>query len=433
MKKLLILIVILSTTVISLSSFADNKATQVVPQAFMDLYYDFTGSSNPGYPKGKVNISQQVYQATMADKSTQKAIDGPLILLIDSSIYVYDNQGKRLVYHLMRTNPDSGFYQMTAISHVGPALAYLAYIKQNGGSDWKSGLQSLLKSLRQVKKVNADTTNPWIDKVNVPAWQPHKQQIVNLVDYASSMAGNYIVDVLNNDKDFTPNSLQRDFLDGNSDYPIPYNDVMVGTFMLTGYQSMTELHDILAKVDIDLSKAKVLIRFVAGSNITAGVSKGSNWLVPFVIALSNNKLNQDRIFIAPYLAVKPSLQQDKLSTEDFTYYNYAWIRNYNRSRVANAVFTSIPTIYIPGRPAIPGDYNYSKSADINDFLMRLKFSLSNSTEYLSNTVAFWLAGELAAKKWDLSKVELPGFNAGLPKSMDKYPANSPAIKSVKQS
>lgn len=412
----------------SVCGISFSQSEQAVPKPFMDLYFDFTGSSMPSYPKEKVNISQLVYQATMQNESLVATMTGPLVMFIDSTLYIYDEKGKQVLSLLMRTAPDSGFFQMTSISHVGPSLAYLAYIKQQGSDAWKSGLVSLQQSLIAVKKINAATSNNWVTQVNAPAWKVYDQAINNMVDYASSMAGNYIADVLSGNKSFTPTSLESDFLQGNKAYPIPYDTVMVGTFMLTAYQSMTKIHSKLESLSIDWSHAKVMVRFVAGSNVSAGVSADSNWLVPFVKALSKGKLSSERIFITPYMAVKPSLTQTQLSKEDFTYYNKLWTNLFDRTRIANAVFTTIPSIFLPSRASIPGDYSYSKASDIGDFLMRLKFSLSEPTEYLSNTVAFWLAGELAAKKWDLTIVELPGFTTGFPQGITTYPANNPAIK-----
>jgi Domain of unknown function (DUF5624) len=417
--------------IISLPLFSkDSSTSYTTPKAFMSLYYDFTGSSNKGYPKGKVNISQDLFKTMSKKTSTLSNDNGPLILFVNSDLYIYDNNRKRLLSLVMRTAPDSGFNEMTAISHIGPALAYAAYIKSKGDDSWKSALLSLKKSIIAVKTVNAQKQNNWVTKLNAPSWKPYESSINNMIDYACSMAGNYIGDVLSGKKQFNMASLQSDFLDGNTDYPIPFNNIMIGTFMLTAYESMNKIHQAVSKVDVDWENAKVLIRFVAGSNITAGVSvdSRSNWLVPFIIGLSKNKLPLNRIFIAPYAEVKSSLGQEMLSESDFNYYSYAWSRTYNRTKIANAVFTNITSIFIPKRPVIPGDFRFSKEPDMNEFLMRLKYSLANPTEMLSNTVAFWMSGELHSNDWDLSKVKLPGFTTGFPKGISSYPANNPEIK-----
>ncbi len=192
---------------------------------------------------------------------------------------------------------------------------------------------------------------------------------------------------------------------------------------------MDQLHSKISQLKIDWPYAKVIIRFVAGSNVSAGVSKGSNWLVPFVQALSNNTLATDRIYITPYAAVKSSLGAQELTQADYNYYNNTvWGARHNRTIIANEVFTNITSIFLPDRPAIPGDYTYSKQPKIEDFLMRLKFSLAEPTEMLSNTVGFWMAGELAEKNWNYNKISIPGITTGFPQGISTYPNNNPVIQ-----
>lgn len=423
-----ICIVVLTCTIFTQAGFAQNKqSAYTTPKAFNDLYYDFTGATDQGYPKGKTNISQMLYQAEMSKNSALANQDGPLVMFVNSTMYIYDNHGKRQFELLMRTAPDSGFTEMTAISHIGPALAYLAKEKEYGGTQWKAGLQMLLKDIKAIRAVNAQKENNWLTQLNAPAWKIHNEQIHNMVDYACSMSGNYISDLLAGKKSLTIENVQKDFFEQNADYPIPYNDVMVATFMLTALQSMTNVHDQLAKLSIDWKNAKVLVRFVAGSNVTAGVSAESNWLVPFVKALSKNQLPDDRIYIAPYLDVKPSLGKAQLSTADFQYYNIRFLSTYNRTHIAKDVFSEIPDIELPAVDNIPGNYGFTKATDVDAFIVRLKYSLAEPTEMLSNTVGFWMAGELAAKQWQIDKVDIPGLTTGLPKGVTGYPANSKEI------
>ncbi|MCE0721684.1 DUF5624 domain-containing protein [Legionella resiliens] len=401
----------------------------VTPQAFWSLYYDFTGNGEAQYPKGKINISQTLFQSELKkNRNLAQQDHGSLILFINSTLYIYNSDGQLELEQLMRTAPNSGFTEMTAVSHIGPALMYLAKIKENGESNWKSQMEILLKDVKAVKKINAQTENNWLEHVNAPAWKPHLTLIHNMIDYACSMAGNYMSEVLRGKQTFDMNSLQNNFLDGNNIYPIPYNNVMVGTFMLTALQSMDELHRKIAPLNTDWSSAKVIIRFVAGSNVSAGLTKDSNWLVPFVEALSNYTLPSDRIYIAPYAAVKSSLGEHQMPRTDYDYYNNIWASRHNRTLIANKVFTHIPSIFLPDRPSIPGDYAYSKQPKIEDFLIRLKFSLAEPTQMLSNTVGFWMAGELAAKNWDYNKISIPGITTGFPQGISAYPSDNPRIQ-----
>lgn len=426
-NSLLNLIILCCSVFISENIFAIETTSYSTPSQFMSLYFDFTGHEEQDFPKNKITITDALIQSEQQSKNISNMYEGPLVMLLDSSIYIYDKDRKLLFSKLLRTNRSTGFFELTAVSHVGPALSYLAKIKENGDPKWQGLMANLLEDIKQVKSLNAQAKDNWLDRANIKSWQPHKQQIRAMIDYAMSMAGNYIISVQNGSP-FDLNALQTNFLNGNKEYPIPYNSVMVATFMLTAVQSMSEIHDGITKIKINWSQAMVIVRNVAGSNVSAGLTAGTNWMVPFLNALSNNQIPADRILITPYARVTSDAGQDPLSEVSYQYYAYSvWSRIYNRSKISQAVFTGLETIYLPGRPAIPGDYGYSKATDINDFMVRLKFSLQDPREMLSNTVGYWMAGEMLNKNWDSSKIEIPGLTSGFPKGITAYPAENPSI------
>jgi hypothetical protein len=86
------------------------------------------------------------------------------------------------------------------------------------------------------------------------------------------------------------------------------------------------------------------------------------------------------------------------------------------------VFASIPTIYLPERPPLPGDYGVTPAGAIDQFMIRMKHSLRDAREMLSNTVAFWMVPELAAKNWNAGAVDIPGLTTGFPAGVIGYPA-----------
>ena len=89
--------------------------------------------------------------------------------------------------------------------------------------------------------------------------------------------------------------------------------------------------------------------------------------------------------------------------------------------VADEVFAAIPTIYLPERPPLPGDYFVTQAGAIDQFMIRMKHSLRDAREMLSNTVAFWMVGELASKHWDASAVDIPGLTTGFAPDVAGYP------------
>jgi hypothetical protein len=89
------------------------------------------------------------------------------------------------------------------------------------------------------------------------------------------------------------------------------------------------------------------------------------------------------------------------------------------------VFASIPTIYLPDRPPLPGDYFVTPAGAIDEFMIRMKHSLRDAREMLSNTVAFWMVQELARRSWDAGTVDIPGLTTGFPAGVSGYPAVTP--------
>jgi hypothetical protein len=115
------------------------------------------------------------------------------VLVVGSDIYVYEStRGALLTQGQFRADRASGFYELPAISHLGPALAYLAQIKENGDPRWKERLALLQTHVAQIRGLNRRVTNNWLDLLDQPAWKAHKAQIRNMVDYACARTLDYI-------------------------------------------------------------------------------------------------------------------------------------------------------------------------------------------------------------------------------------------------
>ena len=403
---------------------AQVTGSYTAPAEFMNLFFDFTGSEEPDYPAGQPTLGQMVTQSA---KESAGGAPGPLVLVVGSDIYVYDTAGgARLGAERFRADRASGFYELTAISHIGPALAYLAQIKANGDARWQARLASLRTHTAQVRALNRRATDNWLDRLNQPAWSAHKAQIRSMVDYACARTLSYI-DSLGNGDRFTTAGVNDDFFNGTSaEYPIPFVNVMIGTFMLEALRGAADVQGSLARLKLDWPHAMVLVSSRAGSNVSSGLTEGTNWLVLFLKAVSGFSLPDDRIKIVPYAEVRPSLGQAQLAPADLTYYvQRVWGPLYYRKVISDQVFAGIPTIYLPDRPPLPGDYFVTPAGAIDQFMIRMKHSLRDAREMLSNTVAFWMVRELANKNWDAGAVDIPGVTTGFPGGVAGYPAVTP--------
>ena len=403
---------------------AQVTGSYTAPAEFMNLFFDFTGSEEPDYPAGQPTLGQMVTQSA---KESAGGAPGPLVLVVGSDIYVYDAAGgARLGAERFRADRASGFYELTAISHIGPALAYLAQIKANGDARWQARLASLRTHTAQVRALNRRATDNWLDRLNQPAWSAHKAQIRSMVDYACARTLSYI-DSLGNGDSFTTAGVNDDFFNGTSaEYPIPFVNVMIGTFMLEALRGAADVQGSLARLRLDWPHAMVLVSSRAGSNVSSGLTEGTNWLVLFLKAVSGFSLPDDRIKIVPYAEVRPSLGQAQLVPADLAYYvQRVWGPLYYRKVISDQVFAGIPTIYLPDRPPLPGDYFVTQAGAIDQFMIRMKHSLRDAREMLSNTVAFWMVRELANKNWDAGAVDIPGVTIGFPGGVAGYPAVTP--------
>jgi Domain of unknown function (DUF5624) len=153
---------------------AQPNGSYSAPAEFMELFFDFTGSEESGYPAGQSTLGQMLTQSMIA-KETASHTPGPLVLVMGSDIYVYDsNGGARLAHERFRADRTNGFYEMTAISHIGPALAYLAQVKANGDARWKARLESVRTHVAQVRALNRRSSDNWLDRLSEPAWSAHK-------------------------------------------------------------------------------------------------------------------------------------------------------------------------------------------------------------------------------------------------------------------
>ena len=390
------------------------------PKPFMDLFFDFTGSEQPDYPAGQPTLGQMLTQAAEA----REGKPGPLVLVEGSDIYVYDSaSGSLLGHQRFRADRASGFYELTAVSHIGPAMAYLAQIKANGDARWKGRLELLRTHVAAVRTFNLRRDDNWLDRLDQPAWAARKTAIRDMIDYACAQTLAYIKSLGEGDA-FNTASVNDTFFNGVSpQFPVPFVNVMVGTFMLEGLRGAVDVQKELSSLNLDWPRAMVLVSSRAGSNVSSGLTEGTNWLVLFLKAASGFTLPDERVKIVPYAEVRSTLGGARLSPADLAYYvQRVWGPLYYRRVVSDQVFSSIPTVYLPARPPLPGDYETTPAAAIDQFMIRMKHSLRDAREMLSNTVAFWMVRELAAKKWDPAIVDIPGVTAGFPSGVAGYPA-----------
>ena len=156
---------------------AQTTGNYSAPTEFMDLFFDFTGSKEPDYPAGQPTLGQMLTQAAVAKESGKRCSRSAGAGRRLRYLRLQFEERHPLGQQRFRADRASGFYELTAISHIGPALAYLAQIKANGDARWKARLASLRTHVAQVRTLNQRAANNWLDLLNQPAWSARKAQI----------------------------------------------------------------------------------------------------------------------------------------------------------------------------------------------------------------------------------------------------------------
>lgn len=368
------------------------------------------------------------------------ASDGPLVIVNGYGVFVYDGKqasaGKLLDHVLTRNDPATGFVQATALSHIGPALAYLAALKADNSPLFDkllSDLEARIAHAASQLKLNPD----WISKLDAPSWKERPDEINAMMTYGMWMALDYVQRVrAGKVKNFDAKSVAEDFYNGGDKrYEVPFNNVMIGTFMLAALNSVQELQMMIANNTdtINWADARVVVHMPIGTNYGAGLTLSTNQLAAALPVLSDGKIGAENILIMPY-AVAPCTKVSVITQcplEVFTsdldaatygfYSQTAWLGVYNRTQIARNAFYNVDDIETVLSKQIPGDYPLTSADDIDAFMMRLKYSLINGDQLLSNSVGFWLPGALKANGWDTSTLKIPGVNAGFPKGVKRYP------------
>jgi len=232
--------------------------------------------------------------------------------------------------------------------------------------------------------------------------------------------------------DFTLDDVEINYFESgpSAEYPIGYNNVMVGTFALAVLQDTYLIAKPLLDADIDWSQARAVSFQRIGNNYGAGVTADTNWNAALLSALAGSDDFVDQIYFAPYIdqcdgttaSGCDGIGEDVLPIDTFNLYDQAYVGLQSRVRAAGAAFAGIETIDVADPAPLPGDWGFSGAEDVDDFVRRLKYTFSGGSQLLSNATGFWVPGALADVDWDPTAVILPGFDAGFPEGVTDWPA-----------
>jgi hypothetical protein len=165
-----------------------------------------------------------------------------------------------------------GFKELAGVSHLGPALATLVQLHTRyQDKSWHAEAERLLTGVENTRAANS--VELWRDTIAVEAYQGREQSIADMVDYSCPVTARYLRRALADEQYLTARTLREDYLagGGETELPVPINDLMIATFFLTGMDVSFRIIRWFRIQDIDWNRAMVLIAGQQGRP-TAGVT-----------------------------------------------------------------------------------------------------------------------------------------------------------------
>ena len=115
------------------------------------------------YTASPTSIGAHYAQAAEKAKSND-----PLIVATGSDIALYPGSGALPIIEGFRLST-RGFKEMAGVSHLGPAMATLARLKElDDNGPWRADAEALLASTRAAQAANSEEL--WRDGIRVPAF-----------------------------------------------------------------------------------------------------------------------------------------------------------------------------------------------------------------------------------------------------------------------
>jgi hypothetical protein len=388
----------------------------------VDLFTTYTASPD--------SIGAHLAQATARETEYD-----PLLVVTGTDLALYPGGGAAPVIEPYRL-ASRGFKELAGISHLGPALATLARLRElasdhrgddgdGSGEDagWRTDAARLLSATKAARA--ASSTRLWRDQIAVRAFAGRAESIAAMVDYSCLLTERFLQRALDDPSYLTMTAVRRDYLEGPSgpgDLPVPFNKVMIATFYLSGMDIAHRLITWLDAAGIDWERAMVIFAGRVGRP-TAGVTQESHSIAGVVRAVSRGRLAPERVFIAPHAPVFPPYnpaEEDSSPARALEAgYRRLWAGLRATSDLAGGMFEGYPRFAAPSaeRATIgPGTASvHAKPAlkgpdDWLALVTRLRVTMEDPTQLLSGAVTDYASSELVAHANDPSAVTVPGLD-----------------------
>jgi hypothetical protein len=369
--------------------------------------------------------------AHLAQAAVSATEHDPLLVVTGTDLVLYPGRGKSPLIEPYRL-ATRGFKELAAVSHLGPAVATLARLRELTGDDdvveaaadgWRADAARLLDATTAARAANSPSL--WRDHLAVRAFAGREDAIAAMIDYSCALTAQFMRRALADPDYLTMASVRRDFLEGppgDGDLPVPFNRVMIATFYLTGMDIAHRLIGWLEALGVDWPRAMVIFAGQAGRP-TAGVTQESHSIAGVVRAVSGGLLAPERVFIAPHAPVLPP--HDPAGNDTATAsalepgYRRLWAGLRATSELAGGMFDGYPRFAVPstGQPLIgPGTTSVGGKPAVQgpddwfSLVTRLRVVMEDPTQLLSGAVTDYASAELVAHRNDPAAVIVPGLD-----------------------
>ncbi|MGW6281251.1 DUF5624 domain-containing protein [Kribbella sp. NPDC055071] len=374
--------------------------------AFTRLFHAYTGSP--------LSIGGQL---TLASERTYA--DAPLIVATHGDLALYPGHGEPPTIEGFRLST-RGFKELTAVSHLGPAVASLARVKAlNPTGPWQAAGAELLAATRETRAANS--TELWRDLVQIGSFAGREPAIATMVDYACLVTERILERSLTDESYLTVETVRRDYLEGPSDeLPVPLNRIMVATFYLFGMDLGHRLVTWFDGLGLPWEDTMVIIAGRQGRP-TAGVTRDSNSVAGVIHAASRGRLPERNLLIAPHAPVFPTYDGTNLDAVSALEPDYRrlWSGVRATCELGEQMFAGYPRFEPPPpgrRPIHPGIETVSELPAVSDatdwfaLTSRLRLVLEDPRQLLSGAVTDFAAEQLVDNGNDPAKIFVPGLD-----------------------
>ncbi|GGP33972.1 DUF5624 domain-containing protein [Saccharothrix coeruleofusca] len=344
--------------------------------------------------------------------------DAPLLLATGTDLVLFPGGGRPPTSVDFRKGT-KGFFEITAVSHLGLAIPYLARLRELGDFGCKTAARELIEQCRVVQDFNS--VSYWRDEVAVTAWRGREEKITDLVDYTCATTADYLGRAIENPKLLNFEHMRANLLEGDGPdaVPVPFNDMMAATFALSALDSVHRSLKWLHEQSIDWARLMVIVTGGAGRP-SAGLTWQSNNLCPLLYEASGHQLDPARLIIAP---TAPAIGPEQLADREVcaraeAQYRTFWYGCLSSVEMSRLMWPDYPAFQkrIDQAPVVDADTEVVEAMprvrsvhDKRAIVTRLRYVMEDPGAQIATAGVQFVLDQLSANGNRPELVELPGF------------------------